>query len=357
MNKTIKIVLILAVILLTFVGGYFILKNLVENNVTDLGQIKTDNETGQPILSSSALQQLIFTPIVDYWIQSDNDIYALTETGQVITVKNGEVELINSQTFSKIHSLAPSFDGEKIILEFNFPDAPRFNIFNTTDGTWQGLPSATRAAAWSPNSLEIAYLEGNALKILEPKKQTTRTIISIFQPDAQLKWVEPNQILINSYPSALLTTRIWSLNLKTKSITPFLNETGAVLTWSNDKELALKLRSSAQGSVLSLFHKTGTQIDLNILTLPEKCELTNNQIYCGVPKIIREGLTLLDDYYQRNVYFDDNLYLIDLTNGTNSLLLENPGFPIDVSHPKLTSDNQLLFINRYDNKLYTLKLK
>lgn len=357
MSKTLKIILFVAALLLALMGGYFLLKNLVKNNITDLGGVPINNETGQPILSASALQQLAFAPIVDYWVQADNDIFALTETGQVVTITNDKVELVNSQTFSKIHYLVPSFDGSKIILTFNYPDAPRFSVFDTTDGTWRGLPSTTRAAAWSPNSLEIAYLEGNTLKILEPQKQTTKTILSIFQPDVQLQWIEPNQLFFHSYPSASLITRVWSLNLKTKSVVPFLNETGAVVAWSSDKELALKLRSSTQGSILSLFHKTGTQIDLNILTLPEKCVLVNNQIYCGVPKVIREGLTLPDDYYQRNVYFDDNLYLIDLNNGTNSLLIENPGFPIDVIHPKLTSDDKLLFINRYDNKLYGLKLK
>ena len=94
---------------------------------------------------------------------------------------------------------------------------------------------------------------------------------------------------------------------------------------------------------------------LSFNTLPPKCLIENNKIYCAVPKNINEGIKLPDDYYKKAIYFDDTIYLIDLSNAGVTELKTDSNLTIDAEHLEI-SNGKLFFKNRLDDKLYSLEL-
>ena len=109
-------------------------------------------------------------------------------------------------------------------------------------------------------------------------------------------------------------------------------------------------------SKLSLIDDLGTvKANLDFTTLPEKCLVSEPQIYCAIPKSIPAKTVLPDDYLKKALYFSDLFYQIDITQNSSLEIFEPTDLVIDAINLKLI-DGKLLFINRYDNKLYSLEL-
>lgn len=293
--------------------------------------------------------------IFDYWLNSKtNSIYYLNEAGQIIKNNNGNEELVNSQSLQKLNKVTASPDGNYILAKFNYPTLPTFSIFNTITNSWQSLPQNTIAAAWSPDSQKIAYLDDKSLKILNILTQKTQEVLKFSQKEIDLDWRFDNQILISSNYGP--TTKILSFALDKKTLTPFLEEFGLVIKWSDDNLFGIKLNTINNKPVTSIIDANGTVLtQLTFITIPSKCLIQQHKIYCAVPQNISEQLKLPEDYYKKVVYFDDKLYLIDLTNGGVSEISADINVPIDADHLEF-SQGKLYFKNRLDDKLYSLAL-
>jgi hypothetical protein len=61
-----------------------------------------------------------------------------------------------------------------------------------------------------------------------------------------------------------------------------------------------------------------------------------------------------DEYYKRGIFTSDDIYKIDLEEGTASLLLSSSK-NFDVQNPVLFGGT-LFFLNRSDNKIYSLEI-
>lgn len=359
MKRYLKFLLITFVFTALGAGIYFLLRG------TPAGQriggiifppgVKTGEEAGTGTITPAGLATIAESEIFDYWVNAKNgSVYYLNPAGQVIKTGSQGEELVNSQTLPRLNKVEPSSDGTYIIAKFNYPNFPTFSVFNTVTNTWQPLPAGTIAAAWSPANPEIAYIDGQALRILNLTNQKTSEVIKMNQQELELHWRKDGKILIASNSGT--ATKIVSLNLKDKTIAPFLEENDLVIRWSEDDSLGLKLTSANQLPRLALIDGNGaTLTDLTFLTLPSKCLLLETKIYCAVPKNIKEGLRLPEDYYKKTIYFDDALYLIDLSSGGVSELKTDAAAKIDAEHLELR-ENALLFKNRLDDKLYRLSL-
>lgn len=358
-QKFIKLILAILIPIAILWGGYYLWQIFVvaEPPPEPISQIPT---TLVPDLPTPAqLTTLTETAIFDYWLNSKTGaVYYLNLAGQVFKISGGAEEGVNSQTLTKLNSAKASPDGTFIVAKFNYPNLPTFSIFNTVTNSWQPLPENTIAAAWSPNSQQLAYLNGDYLKILNVVSQKTQTIAKINQRDVELAWLKSSEILLLIFgPSADLPSSLWSINLTTKVLTPIIKEeSGLVINWSEKGNWGLKFNNFNRVPQFSLISDLGNVVKtFSFITLPEKCALGKDKIYCGVPKFLRGGLVLPDDYYKKAVYFKDDLYLIDLATGDISLLYGGDETLIDAYHLTI-KNNQLLFINRYDDKLYSLQL-
>jgi len=93
------------------------------------------------------------------------------------------------------------------------------------------------------------------------------------------------------------------------------------------------------------------------MSLPEKCFIGSSKIYCAISQSLNISgkLVLPDDYLKRKVYFDDWIYEIDMESRDINLVYSSAGKSID-AYNLTVEGNRILFINRYDNKLYGLEL-
>lgn len=357
MRKYIKIILILTVLVAIGAGIYFWLRQ------TPAGQriggvlfppsVKTGEEPGLGEVGAGGLTVFSDEEIFDYWVNAKNgSVYYLNPAGQAFKLSGLGNELVNSQTLPRLNKVSASSDGTYALAKFNYPNFPTFSIFNTVTNSWQPLPAGTIAAAWSPDALEIAYVDGQALRILNLTSQKTSEVIKMSQQELGLHWRKDGKILISANGGT--ATKVLLLNPKDKILVPFLEENDLVLQWSKDDSLGLKLTSANQKPLLALIDGNGANLtQLTFLTMPEKCLLLENKIYCAVPKNIKEeGLRLPADYYKKTIYFADVIYLIDLTDGSVTTTLD-PLNPIDAEHLEL-NNNVLLFKNRLDDRLYSI---
>lgn len=359
MKKYLKITAVILILTAIGFGIYYFFKKspVAQDFLSGVfpGTFKAGKEAGVQPIAGEKLNTLTQDPIFDYWINSKTgDIYYLTPVGQVIRVSGGQEELINSQTLPRLNQVLASNDGTLAIAKFSYPDFPTFSIFDTVTNSWQPLPPNTIAAAWSPNGPEISYVDDRALKIFNLASKKTSEIIKLTQKELMLHWRKDSRLFLTSLsgPSA----KMMILDAKNKTLLPFLEENGLVIQWSANDELGIKLNSVNNRPQTSLIDGNGVTLSqLTFVTLPSKCLIEELKIYCAVPKNIGEGLKLPEDYYKKAVYFDDTFYLINLSDGSVSELKSDLELKIDAEHLELRN-NQLLFKNRLDSKLYSLGL-
>lgn len=308
-------------------------------------------------LKTARLQLLSETPAFDYWTSSKTgDIFYMNAAGQVLKLNNGNETLVNSQTINKLNRIAPSFDGIYAFAEFNYPSLPLFSILNTVTGNWQLLPADTIAAAWAPSSNELAYIDGRALKVFNLTDGKTREIMKFSQKEINLFWPSANKMILSSLPTSQLNTRVWTVDLSKKSIVSAINETGSTINWSKDGAIGIKLTTINGKSKNELVDQNGSALSqFTFVTMPEKCAIETDKIYCAIPKNLPERTVLPDDYYKKSVFFDDLIYLIDLSNGNFTEIPTESADLIDAEHLEVMNGN-LLFKNRLDDKLYSLTL-
>lgn len=345
-------------------GGYYLWQTVVaEPNappepITELQTTLPSDSPAAPTFSA-----LTNNAVFDYWINSvTGAIYYLDPSGQVIRKFGAEEEVVNSQTLNKLNSVLASPDGTFAIAKFNYPNFPTFSIFNTVTNSWESLPENTLAVAWANNSQQLAYVarknNSGSLRILNIVSQRTREVLKLDQQEVQLQWVKPSEIfLLTSAPTINYTSSLWSIDLKAKTLQLLIpEEFGLTINWSPEGDLGLKLNDFQNASKFSLIDNLGNTLkQFSFVTLPEKCVFENRTIYCGVPQFIGEGVSLPDDYYKKAVYFRDDVFAIDLDTGESALLLNGDEQLIDARHLTI-HDNQLIFINRYDDRLYSLQL-
>ena len=362
-KKIAKISVLIAIAGIIIWGVYYFLgSNPTTQSI--IGNVFPGSEKGSSENASQSGLEIKSAPIssnsaiFDYWINKENgDIYLINEAGQILKESSGNnEELVNSQTLNKLNSIAPSYNGLFAIAKFNYPFSTIFSIFNTVTSAWSPLPSGTLAAAWSPNSSKIAYIDKTSLKILDLNSQKTQEILKLTQKDIELHWQTESRLLLSTASGSSVV--IYAIDLNKKTITPFLEENGLKIHWADNGEFGVKLNYTISQQTASLIDSDGSTLtEFTFKTLPEKCFAggTLRVLYCAIPKNIPLGLNTINDYYKKALYFDDAIYFIDLKTGAFSEVTANLDSAIDATHLEVFSE-KLYFKNRIDNKLYSVQL-
>lgn len=381
-KKIIKIVLIVLIIAGIGAGIYFLWNRLnssggitgiisggetpttsvVETGAGGTTTTTTEAETAtqEPQVITQKLSVLINSPVFEYWLSSkDNSLYFANLDGQIIKINSdGSRSLASSQTLNNLHSITSSADGSMVIAEFNYPELPSLSVFSASSASWKPLPPGTISAAFSPDSKKIAYTDQSALRTLDLATQKTDEIQKMSQVGFKLNWLKTSEIFFYEEPSIETISRFYSFNLTAKTFTNIMDgQFGVDVLWSKDGKQGIRLASISRIPKLELINEFGdADIRFTFLTVPEKCLLETAKIYCGVPKNIRNGIILPDDYYKKKDYFVDDIFELDLPTGKITKIFDGNESSIDASDLKI-KDGALLFINRYDNKVYSLSLK
>lgn len=369
MKPIFKILIAILIIGVLGIGGYFIWRFLASPKpIPELGETVTGApETLQkPVLLSN-------DATFDYWInKKTNEIYYLTDDGNIYKISSaGEGEGTGSRATNNLSYIKPSFDGSLILAAFGYPQNPTFAVHNLSTKTWQALPADTTAVAWDPlSNNRLAYLKNTGLAgrlyLYNIDSKKSSEILKINQRDLDLDWITPDLIYLKERPSVQVISSLWSFNLKTKTLQAVMKEeSGLIVKWFPSGKAALKFTNSSakENSLTIVGSSDGPLAIVNSDTLPQKCALaTESQIYCAVPRNITKGTTLPDDYLKKQTRFQDDIYLLAFE--PNAVLI-NPiakifdsqlsEVPVDADHLEI-KEGRLLFINRYDKKLYSLPL-
>ena len=372
MSKLLKTLIITLSIAVIAAAVYFLflkpetptpsqLKGLGVGGEQDVSE-NTESETELPTESQSKnLESLGSFTILDFWIDKSNgNLYYLDSSGQIFetTGQNKEGSNVSSQTLTNFNHLQPAPDGSAAIAEFNYPQSPTFSVFDNKTKKWQLLPTKTIAAAWSPDSKEITYLDDKGLKVLNLGTKKSRDVMALSQKDFKINWVSKSQILLSDRPSADFPGSIWSLNPTTKTLTQLLqNKDGLMVKWSPSGDQGIAFYNSGNNPTTVLIDNNASTLrTFSFVTLPEKCYINTPKIYCAIPKSVPKHATLPDDYLKRALYFEDGIYLIDLETETIVPIFEEENLPIDADHLEV-HQNKLYFKNRLDGKLYKIDLE
>jgi len=380
MKKIIIIIVIILIVIAIAVGVYFGWKNaqVILNppgSAPITGQpvsIQVSNSTTTSEAGVQKAQIVSDYPVFDYWIfkaatSTEAGVFYLSSDGKIFQVKgDAEDQAITSEPILDIQAVKSSADGSRVIIQSGGAGSPKFIIFNTATKIFELLSDNISAADFSPDAKSIAYLEtatGSALSSLVIKdfgtKPKTSKILSFIQKDFDLSWISANQIILTQKPSAFYAGSAWIFDIKNQTLIPLISEmNGLIIGYSAGGKTGLEFFSQQFGTIYKLNlvdDKGAIKANLDFTTLPEKCLISEPQIYCAIPKNIPDKTILPDDYLKKAVYFSDSFYQIDINENSSLKIFEPSDFAIDAVNLKLI-DGKLLFINRYDNKLYSVEL-
>lgn len=364
-----KIALILLIVLLAGGLGYLIWQFAADQNAEV--SVGGDSLTEESRLKNEP-KSVSGGSILAYWInKADKAPFYINSAGQVVKIDNGVAQTVSGQAPKNINSLESSLDGTSVIVGFGYPQSPTFTIFNSINSEWQGLPSGTIAASWSPtDNNRLVYLRENGslnrLYTYDVNSKKSTEVFKTAQKDLDIDWATSDLVYLKERATASLNSSLWSLNLKTSVFRRAINEEASlVLKWSSTGQEAIKFSSTNRQNSLALINNAGINLGNlgNLLTLPSKCAFNLNriEIYCAAPDSFRNSI-LPDDYWKRKIYTTDNIYVIPLSSeghrplgGALSLFNSTTELTIDADQLEVNGD-KLYFINRYDNKLYSLDI-
>lgn len=371
---TITIILLMAIGML--VGGYYLVVKTVE--------IITGPETPGPKAEAPApdkLKELSDKPVFDYWVvhtkettstPATTSYYYLTSAGEILEAKEDIDNSIAAQPIKDLQAISPSRDGSLVLVSYGSKLFPQWSILNVLDRSWQPLPLNVRSAHLSPNGTQLALLIATNGKsdltiqdiTLQPKakKLASRKVLSLYQKGLSVQWLMPDKIILAERPSDISASSIWQVDIKTAAIMPLIGETsGLMVQWAENGSRGVKYNTGAEAtSRLSVINNKGETINnLNFISPPDKCVFIFDTLWCSIPTAFggQKLATLLDSYLKKNIYFSDMLfeYRQDSSGAYSSTRGISYGKPIDATHLTVL-DNELLFINRLDQKLYKLEL-
>lgn len=370
LKKAITITAIILSAIGVLVGGYYLVVKTVE--------IITGPEAPAPKVAAPApdkLKELSDKPVFDYWVvyTEETSYYYLTSSGEILEAKEDTDNSIAAQPIKDLQALSPSRDGTLVLVSFGSKLFPQWSILNVLDRSWQPLPLNVRSAYFSPDGTQLALLVSTNGKsdliiqdlALQPKakKLASRKLLSFYQKGLTVQWLAPDKIILAERPSDISPSSIWQVDVKTAALTLLIEGTnGLMVQWSENGARGVKYNTGAEAtSRLSVVNNKGETINnLDFITPPDKCVFTLASLFCSVPNLGLSGVelaTLLDSYLKKSVYFNDTLYEYrqNSSGAYSSTKGTSYGKPIDAVH--LTAlDNELLFINRLDQKLYKLEL-
>ncbi len=357
-------------------------------------QANTNNTVGQTGLPTGNANQsptaiasfgiVSNEPVLNYFVDASNTVITVEPDGKIEQIANDQSTYLNSTEIPNVVSADFSYDGKRILVGFGNPTALQWSVFDITKKAWSPLSANPTAAAWSPSNYQIAYLaQTNDVSSLETidtsdPHASPKFLISFPATDFQVLWRSPGSIFLFDKSSALFSGSIFSVNAKTGALSKIVaNRVGLESQWNNNGTLGLILAGTdlARGGQLGIIDNDGNLVHrMSFLTLPSKCAFATSAgttlttttvasasstlaLFCGVPRDATKlkNNSLPDAYEERMFMTLDDLYRVNLSDGSVGAVLTSVSQNLDVSNVKFFN-NILFFVNRYDQKLYARSL-
>ncbi len=321
---------------------------------------------------------------------SDGENFRLVQPdGQIVEVGGGKSSVLSGSAVENIISASFSHDGSRVLLAFGNPDSPQTSVFSAATKTWQPLAQAASWPVWSPIDDRIAYLAPGPsrstltlLDLANPKAKP-QSLLALNAVDIRLAWDSPKEIFILDAPSAWAAGSWKAVDIAKKTVRSVVSDRlGLQEVWGEAAQTGLIFTGNQnfKGGSLSLVDGQGRAIqNIKLGTLPAKCtfyqtppaaaagvssttatsSISKSYLACALPRDPRSlGINPLPDSYFQKIFFtQDDFYLIDLKSGSLQAISSGEWqMPVWDATDLKTSKGVLFFRNRYDNRIYWLKL-
>ncbi len=306
--------------------------------------------------------------------------YVERSTGNIYQTFADKIEerRFSGTVIPKIYDAYFGNEGQSVVMRHLKPNNTTIETFSgvlpkeklgedlpSNDLTGSFLVDDIKDISLSPDTNKIFYLlnigqstVGTILNILDGKK--VQVFDSVFT-EWNSFWPNNKIITMTTKPSGSVLGYMYMIDVDKKNFTKVLGDVNGLTTlMSPNGKLVLVGNNSLSLFVYNLETKGYQKLGLD--TLPEKCvwNKTSESIYCAVPVFI-EGANYPDDWYRGEVSFSDQIWKINISSGSSSLLVD-PILVIggeDVDGIKLALDvneKYLFFVNKKDSFLWELEL-
>jgi hypothetical protein len=348
-------------------------------------QNTTDNEPTietPTITTSEALKQIYNKPTAGFGIisASSTPLVRLTDRslGQTIetTVTGDDQKKITITTVPKVYESIWSAKGDYSILRY-LKDDSMIQTFlgQIKTGTSTGsdemkgvfLPNQVVQAVFDPTGTKIFYLapstDGVIGYVADTNLNNKKQIFASASTEWIVTWPKSDTISLTTKASAYANGYTFSLNPQTSTFTQLFGNIGGLTVNTNSEGTKFLYSESTDTGLNFFFHDAKKKVvkNFSLKTLPEKCVWSKKEVsvaYCAVPSELKAN-DYPDAWYQGTVSFVDQIWKINTETDENNLLYEtiNKG-GLDAVNPALDKDeNYLVFINKKDLTLWSLKLK
>lgn len=311
--------------------------------------------------AAPAVKAISQREVFDYWIdRKTNAIYIVAPEGNMFrTFGDGREEEVSKQPLPGLHRITTAPDGSRMIAHFNYPAADTFALFDTASRGWLRLPEGTLAATFDASGQSVAYLRRvngrTALYTLSLANNKTAELVSFAVSDGELRWLS-DTIQIIPPPTRDIRTRALSFSISKKTLSSF--DAGTMSLADVLSGNGLRFYAANGGGTLFLANAALTydSVRLPFFSLPSKCAFADGVLYCAVPKTFPARAALPDDYLKAKFFTQDSLVAYVTATGEIKTILGSASGIFDAEHLSVRG-KQLLFKNRYDERLYAVELK
>lgn len=233
------------------------------------------------------------------------------------------------------------------------------------------LDSRIKWASFASDKDRIAYqfvdesLGTNKIAVADPNGLNFQSVFPLRMADVRVYWPSEDIVAFATAPSGLVPGAAFSKTVSNPEagLTKLVdNANGLTIKYSTDGSRLLYSKTDQFGHspTLSLI-KDGATDNLNINTISDKCAFSqNNNIYCAVPRLINGSLVLPDDFYKNTANFSDIFFKIDAAGNRSSIIFDPADLKYDFNATDISissNEDYLIFVNKKDGLLYSIKIK
>ena len=233
---------------------------------------------------------------------------------------------------------------------------------NKIEGSF--LPENITDIGVSPDTSKIFYLfnwkEGVVGTIASSEGDNKKQVFDSKYTEWLTQWPNENMITLTTKPASFVPGFMYIINPNNSStnIKKILGGINGLTTLTSPNgKLILYSNNSVSLNIYNI--ETRETQSLSVKSLPEKCVwgISNDVIYCAVPKLIDTSFSYPDSWYRGEVSFSDDIWRIDVSPGNAKIVFDSDE-NIDGIKLMLDKDeNSLFFINKKDSYLWGFELK